>query len=394
MIKDDSYWSGNKINMQIPLSQPDISQKEIDAVVDVMSSGTLSIGPRIVEFENKVASICGRRHAVGVSSGTAGLHAAMIAAGIGPGDEVITTPFSFVASTNCILYVGAKPIFVDIDTKTLNLDPAKVEAAITSKTKAIVAVEAFGHPGGMVELEQIARRNELILIEDCCEGFGGFAGDRPIGSFGRAGVFGFYPNKQITTGEGGMIVTDDDRFADICRALRNQGREGMAWLAHQRLGYNYRLSEIQAAIGNVQCDRLNEILENRRRVAQMYMRRLLDNRFIILPTITDDVHMSWFVFVIRLNDLFEVGDRDEVIKGLRLNGVGTNNYFPPIHLQPYIAEPYGYKEGDFPRTEHVAARTLALPFYGKMTELQVDRVVEVLNEQLEKVQMSRKDRKL
>lgn len=358
-----------------------------------MQSGTLSIGPRLVEFENKVAAITRRRHAIGVSSGTAGLHAMMLAAGIGPGDEVITTPFSFVASTNCILYVGAKPVFVDIDTKTLNLDANLIEAAITPKTKAIVAVEAFGHPGGMVEVEQLARRNELILIEDCCEGFGGLAGDRPIGSFGRAGVFGFYPNKQITTGEGGMIVTDDDRFADVCRALRNQGREGMSWLAHQRLGYNYRMSEIQAAIGSVQCDRLPEILENRRRVAQMYMERLLDNRYLILPTITDNDHMSWFVFVIRLNDLFGPTDRDEVIKGLRAAGIGSSNYFPPIHLQPYVAQQFGYKEGDFPRTEYIAARTIALPFHGRLTELQIDRVITVLNDQIEKTLMVGKDRK-
>ncbi len=378
--------------MQIPLSQPDITQREIDAVVDVMQSNTLSIGPRIVEFENKVAMIAHRRHAIGVSSGTAGLHAAMLAAGIGPGDEVITTPFSFVASANCILYVGAKPVFVDIDTKTLNIDVSKVEAAITERTKAIVGVEAFGHPGGMVELEQIARRNELILIEDCCEGFGGRAGDRPIGNFGRAGVFAFYPNKQITTGEGGMIVTDDDRFADVCRALRNQGREGMSWLAHQRLGYNYRLSEIQAAIGSVQCDRLPHILENRRRVAQMYMERLLDNRYLILPTIGEYDHMSWFVFVVRLNDLFGPTDRDEIIKGLRAAGVGSNNYFPPIHLQPYMVEQFGFKEGDFPRTEYVSARTIALPFYSRLTELQIDCVIETLNDQIEKTLMVRKPR--
>jgi len=378
--------------MQIPLSQPDITQREIDAVVDVMQSNTLSIGPRIVEFENKVAMIAHRRHAIGVSSGTAGLHAAMLAAGIGPGDEVITTPFSFVASANCILYVGAKPVFVDIDTKTLNIDVSKVEAAITERTKAIVGVEAFGHPGGMVELEQIARRNELILIEDCCEGFGGRAGDRPIGNFGRAGVFAFYPNKQITTGEGGMIVTDDDRFADVCRALRNQGREGMSWLAHQRLGYNYRLSEIQAAIGSVQCDRLPHILENRRRVAQMYMERLLDNRYLILPTIGEYDHMSWFVFVVRLNDLFGPTDRDEIIKGLRAAGVGSNNYFPPIHLQPYMVDQFGFKEGDFPRTEYVSARTIALPFYSRLTELQIDCVIETLNDQIEKTLMVRKPR--
>ena len=379
--------------MQIPLSQPDITQKEIDAVIDVMTSGTLSLGPRVVEFENKVAAAAKRRHAIAVSSGTVGLHAVMIAAGIGPGDEVITTPFSFVASANCILYVGATPVFVDIDMKSLNMDVTKVEAAITPKTKAIVGVEAFGHPGGMIELEQIAQRNELILIEDSCEGFGGFCNDRAIGSFGRASVFGFYPNKQITTGEGGMIVTDDDRLADVCRALRNQGREGMAWLAHQRLGYNWRLSEIAAAIGSVQCDRLEEILEKRRKVAHGYMNRLIDNRYLILPTISDDDHMSWFVFVVRLNDLFGPMDRDEIIKGLRTNGIGTNNYFPPIHLQPYIQQPFGFKEGDFPMTESVAGRTLALPFYANMTDHQIDHVVNVLNDVIEKTLTVRKERK-
>ncbi|HEX8323699.1 MAG TPA: DegT/DnrJ/EryC1/StrS family aminotransferase [Tepidisphaeraceae bacterium] len=383
--------------MHIPLSQPDITQKEIDAVIDVMQSGTLSIGPRVVEFENKVAAVTNRRHGIAVSSGTVGLHAAMIAAGIKEGDEVITTPFSFVASANCILYVGAKPVFVDIDMQTLNMDPAKIEAAITPKTKAIVAVETFGHPGGMVEVEQIARRNELILIEDACEGFGGRvssgAGTRPIGSFGRASVFGFYPNKQITTGEGGMIVTDDDRFADMCRSLRNQGREGMAWLAHQRLGYNWRLSEINAAIGSVQVDRLEEILENRRRVAHFYVDRLCDNRYLILPTISDDDPMSWFVFVVRLNDLFGPADRDEIIKSLRAAGIGTNNYFPPIHLQPYIASPFGYKPGDFPITESVSNRTLALPFHGKLSEGDVEQVVRTLNETIEKTLMVRKERK-
>ena len=383
--------------MHIPLSQPDITQREIDAVLEVMQSGTLSIGPKVLEFEAKVAAVTRRRHAVAVSSGTAGLHAAMLAAGVGPGDEVVTTPFSFVASANCILYVGAKPVFVDIDIKTLNMDPAKAEAAITPKTKAIVAVETFGHPGGMLELEQIARRNELILIEDACEGFGGqvstAAGDRPIGSFGRASVFGFYPNKQITTGEGGMIVTDDDRFADACRALRNQGREGMSWLAHQRLGYNYRLSEINAAIGAVQVDRLAEILDNRRRVAHFYIDRLIDNRHVILPTISDDDHMSWFVFVVRLNDLFGPGDRDEILKGLRAAGIGTNNYFPPIHLQPYVAGQFGYKAGDYPITESVANRTLALPFHGKLGEAEVDEVVRTLNTVIEKTSNTRKERK-
>src|SRR5687768_7114302 len=301
----------------IPLSQPDITQDEIDAVVDVLHTGTLTLGRRLEQFERTIAKLSGRRHAVGVSSGTAGLHCAMLAAGVEPGDEVITTPFSFVASANAALFVGAKPVFVDIDIKTLNMDVEKVAAAVTPKTKAIVAVEVFGHPGGMVALEQIAQQHEMVLIEDACEGFGGQFAERKVGSFGRAGVFAFYPNKQITTGEGGMIVTDDDTFAASCRALRNQGREGMAWLAHQRLGYNYRLSEINAALGVAQMQRLDELLEARRRVAVQYIERLMTSRFVIVPTVMEDCIMSWFVFVVRLTDLFEPADRDLLMTELR-----------------------------------------------------------------------------
>jgi perosamine synthetase len=377
----------------IPLSRPDITQKEIDAVVEVLQTPTLSIGPRLEEFERACAKIAGRQHGIGVSNGTCGLHLTMAAANIGPGDEVITTPFSFVASANCILFVGAKPVFVDIEPQTMNIDADKLEAAITPRTKAIVGVECFGHPGGMAEVEQVARRHELTLIEDSCEGFGGQSGQRPIGSFGRASVFAFYPNKQITTGEGGMIVTDDDTFAASCRALRNQGREGMAWLAHQRLGYNYRLSEINAALGVAQVQRLEEILDNRRRVAHEYMERLMTNKYLILPTLDDKTRMSWFVFVVRLNDLFEVGDRDEVMKELRAEGIGCNNYFPPIHLQPYMAKATGHREGDFPICEYVAARTLALPFFGQLTNRQIHRVCFVLEKTLEKVLTKRSNRR-
>ncbi len=376
----------------IPLSQPDITQRDIDAVVEVLQTPTLSIGPKVVEFENACAAVAGRRHGIAVSSGTAGLHMAMIAAGVKPGDEVITTPFSFVASANCVLYVGAKPVFADIDSKSLNMDVEKAQAAITPKTKAIVAVEAFGNPAGMIELEQLAQKHELMLIEDGCEGFGGYFGDRAIGSFGRAGVFAFYPNKQITTGEGGMIVTDDDIFATVCRSLRNQGRDGMSWLAHQRLGFNYRLSEIAAALGVAQMGRLEEILENRRRVAHRYMQRLMTNRYLILPTLQDDTRMSWFVFVVRLNDLFEPGDRDQVMRELKGAGIGCNNYFPPIHLQPYMAEMFGFKEGDFPVCEYVSARTLALPFFTRMTPRQVDHVCDVLEGVLEKTLTNRSGR--
>jgi perosamine synthetase len=380
----------------IPLSQPDITSREIEAVVDVLHTSTLTMGGKLEQFEDACARVAGRRHGVGVSSGTGGLHCAMIAAGVGEGDEVITTPFSFVASANCVLYVGARPVFVDIDPLNLNMDVDKVAAAITPKTKAIVAVEAFGHPGGMVELEQLAQRHELMLIDDACEGFGGYvstpAGDRPIGSFGRAGVFSFYPNKQITAGEGGMIVTDDDNFATVCRTLRNQGRETTAWLSHERLGYNYRLSELNAALGLAQCERLDEILANRRRVAQQYVERLMTNRFLILPTLQHNTQLSWFVFVVRLNDLFEPGDRDELMLALREEGIGCNNYFPPIHLQKYMVERFGFRSGDFPVCEYVAARTLALPFFGNLGEHQVERVCDVLEQNLSRIVVSHKGR--
>jgi perosamine synthetase len=392
--------------MQIPLSRPDITQAEIDAVVDVLHTPTLSIGPRIEEFESLAARLAGRRHAIGVSSGTAGLHCAMIAAGVGPGDEVITTPFSFVASANCALYVGARPVFVDIEPRTLNIDVNKVEAAITPRTRAVVAVEVFGHPAGMMEIEALCKKHNLTLIEDACEGLGGTVRSldsaltphpapptpRAIGSFGLASVFAFYPNKQITTGEGGMIVTDDASVAAACRALRNQGRTGMAWLAHERLGYNYRLSEIHAALGVAQMRRLPEILENRRRVAHAYIRRLMTSRFLIVPTLLEGAELSWFVFVVRLNDLFAPGDRDLVMQELRALGIGCSNYFPPIHLQPYMAERFGYQPGDFPVCEYVAARTLALPFFGQMTGRQVGYVCETLERVLEKMLMGRKKR--
>jgi len=369
--------------MTIPLSRPDITQVEIDAVLEVLHGSTLSIGPRLDQFERACAKLCGRKHGIGVSSGTAGLHCAMLAAGIGSGDEIITTPFSFVASANCCLFVDARPVFVDIDPKTLNIDVSKVAAAMTPKTRGIVAVETFGHPGGMIELEQIAQQHQLALIEDSCEGFGGRVGDRPIGSFGKASVFGFYPNKQITTGEGGMIVTDDDEIAAACRALRNQGREGMSWLAHERLGYNYRLSELAAALGVAQVSRLDEILEARRLVAQQYIQRLMTNRYLILPTLADDTLLSWFVFVVRLNDLFDAEDRDSVIYDLREAGIGSTNYFPPIHLQPYMRQKFNFRGGEFPVCEYVSSRTLALPFFGALTAAQIEHVCQTLEQIIE-----------
>ncbi len=370
---------------EIPLSRPDITEAEIDAVVAVLRSGRLALGPVTEEFEAAIAQSAGRRHAIACSSGTAGLHMAMIALGVGPGDEVITTPFSFVASANCILYVGAKPVFVDIDPRSLNMDPGLVEAAITPKTKAIVGVEAFGNPAHMDAYRSIAARHEIPLIEDCCEGLGGTWRERRIGSFGRVGVFGFYPNKQITTGEGGMIVTDDDRLADICRSLRNQGRPSSqgghgagSWLAHDRLGFNFRLSDINGALGLAQMRRLDSILAKRREVAGRYMVRLMDHADVILPTIEPDTLMSWFVFVVRLTDQYTSEERDRIIAGMRRHEIGASNYFPCIHLQPFYRRQFGFKPGDFPTAESVSSRTIALPFFNDLSARDQDIVAQTL----------------
>lgn len=397
---------------EIPLSRPDITDLEVEMVVATLRSGRLSIGPMVEQFEKLVASFCDRRHGIAVSSGTAGLHLAMLALGIGPGaggntgDEVITTPFSFIASANCILYTGARPVFVDIDPKTLNMDPAKVEAAITPRTRAIVAVETFGNPAHMDAYESIAKRHEIPLIEDCCEALGSVHAGRKAGSFGRIGVFGFYPNKQITTGEGGVIVTDDRRLADLCRSMRNQGRPvppsadntdgaahgptpGQAWLSHERLGYNFRLSELNAALGVAQMRRIDEILEKRQRVAAAYMRRLMDNHDVILPTIHELTRMSWFVFVVRLASNYTREERDRVIAGMLRHEVGAKDYFPCIHLQPFYRERFGYRPGDFPVAESVSGRTIALPFSNCLSEQDVDFVVRTLGLMLDRENLKR-----
>jgi perosamine synthetase len=392
---------------EIPLSKPDITNLEIDLVTTALRSGRLSIGPMQEQFEMSLAARVKRDHGVACSSGTAGLHMALLALGIGPGDEVITTPFSFIASSNVILYVGAKPVFVDIDPMSLNMDPSKVEDAITPRTKAILAVETFGNPMHMDAYEQIAARHEIPMVEDCCEALGCSLKGRPAGSFGRVGVFGFYPNKQITTGEGGMVVTDDKRLADICRSLRSQGRPlpsspvgtsstsdapafGMggpgvaghsalgSWLTHERLGYNYRMSELQAALGVGQIRRLDQIVEARQRVAGLYTRQLMDAHELMLPTIDPQAVMSWFVFVLRLSTEYSREERDRVIAALRRHDIGAADYFPCIHLQPFYRERFGYRAGDFPIAESVSARTLAVPFFNTMTEQDVDFVCRTL----------------
>ena len=393
---------------EIPLSRPDITDLEEQFVVQTLRSGRLSIGPMVEQFEKVLSARVGCRHGVAVNSGTSGLHLVLQALNIGPGDEVITTPFSFIASANCILMVGAKPVFADIDPVTLNMDPTKIEAAITRRTKAILAVETFGNPAHMDTYAQIAARHELPLIEDCCEALGASHHGTPAGRFGRVGVFGFYPNKQITTGEGGMIVTDDARIAEMCRSLRNQGRPlpasvnpgasheqnvggtpGGSWLRHERLGYNFRMSEINAALGVAQMRRLDEILDKRHAVANAYFARLAGNSHLVLPTVLEGTTMSWFVFVVRLAPSYTIEERDRVIRGLRRQEIGTSDYFPCIHLQPFYQEMFGFRSGMFPIAESVSQRTFALPFYNQLTRSEIDHVGQVLDVLISQENLSR-----
>jgi perosamine synthetase len=366
----------------IPLARPDIRPQDVDAVVDVLRSDCLALGPKAEAFERALASTAGVKHAVAVNSGTSALHLLIRALDIGPGDEVITTPFSFIASTNCILF---ERVFVDIEPETLCIDPGLVERAITSRTKAILAVDVFGHPADLPVIEEIAKRHGLRLIEDSAESLGSTLGGRPCGSFGDAGVFAFYPNKQITTGEGGAVVTDDARIAELCRSMADQGSgaEG-AWLHHVRLGYNYRFDEMSAALGLSQLARLQEIVAARARVAGWYVDVLSDVDEVVLPKVAPGVGMSWFVFVVRLAEQFSRADRDRVLDKLRARGIGCRDYFTPIHLQPYIREALGTHEGQFAVTERVCDRTIALPFYSQMTQQDVHQVSDALRASLER----------
>jgi perosamine synthetase len=396
----------------IPLSLPDITDIEVRSVVATLRSGRLSIGPRVEEFERLVARRTGRSHAIAVSSGTAGLHLALTALGVGPGDEVVTPAFSFVASANCILQVGAKPVFVDCDPRTLNMRAEDVESHITDKTRAIIGVEVFGNPAGMPQLAALSNKYEIPLVEDACEGLGGRLGGEPVGRFGRVAVFGFYPNKQITTGEGGMIVTHDDHLADLCRSMRNHGRSAHplpptgdefdeeedrgetparlgSWLDHERMGYNYRMSELNAALGAAQMRRLDELIEARQCVAEAYTRRLITNADLIVPTVESETFMSWFVYVVRLSDRFTQDDRDEIIAGLRRHDVGASDYFPPIPLLPHYQRLLGHRPGAFPVAESVSHRTIALPFFTRLTEREVDLVCQTLDLMMTRATFSR-----
>jgi dTDP-4-amino-4,6-dideoxygalactose transaminase len=387
------------------MSSPDITDAERQAVAAVLQTPNLSMGARINAFETAFQEYTGCKHAIGVTSGTTGLHLCVRAAGINAGDLVITTPFSFVASTNVILFERAIPIFVDIDPHTGNIDPHLVEQAVkdlshegnedkkwlpreggeqVSQIKAILPVDVFGQPADLDPIQSVANAYGLKIIEDSCEALGAEYKGRKVGTIGDYGVYAFYPNKQITTGEGGVIVTNDDQDAELMRALRNQGRApGDTWLQHTHLGYNYRLDEMSAALGTVQLSRLDELIEKREQVASWYTQKLRNIPGIEVPGLAPNTtRMSWFVYVIR----FEKGiNRDLVAKKLGEKGVPARPYFLPIHLQPYMVSRFGYQVGDFPITEDLGQRSLAIPFSGVMTEEQVDYVCLTLSEMINKL---------
>ncbi|MFH2038029.1 MAG: DegT/DnrJ/EryC1/StrS family aminotransferase [Chloroflexota bacterium] len=389
----------DKINQPIPMSSPDLGPAERQAVMDVLNTPNLSMGPGITRFEEAICQLTGSQYAIGVNSGTAGLHLCVRAAGIGAGDYVITTPFSFVASSNVLLFENAVPIFVDVDPSTGNIDTNLVEAAAHDlmtggkrtqqwlprrgaepgqPLKAILPVDVFGQPADLDPILRVAHQYQLPVIEDSCEALGSEYKGRLAGTIGDFGIFAFYPNKQITTGEGGIIITNDSVTADFMRSLRNQGRAvGDTWLQHTHLGYNYRMDEMSAVLGEVQLSRLDELTAKRNQVAAWYTERLVEipgiETQILEPTTT---RMSWFVYVIR----FIPGiDRDLLVKKIGQQGIPARPYFAPIHLQPYMRERFGFLPGDFPITEDLGNRSLALPFSGVMSEAQVDTVCRIIH---------------
>jgi perosamine synthetase len=361
----------------VPLSGPYLGEREEELVLEVMRSGRLSLGPTIDRFEELFAARVGAPYAAAVSSGTTGLHLLCIAAGIASGDEVITSPYSFAASANCFLYEGGIPVFADIDPRTLNLDPDAVEAAVTERTKAIVAVDIYGYPCELDELRAIAERHGLALIGDSCEALGAEYRGAPLGSHGPSCVFAFYPNKQMTTGEGGMVITHSEEEWHLLRSLRNQGRpEPGGWLEHVRLGFNYRLSDVAAALGIGQLERLDEILGLRGRAAKRYEELLGEIGGIELPCPDDENHTrSWFVYVVLFPDS---EGRQRAIAAFERESIGYNRYLPSIHLQPYMRDRYGFAEGLCPVAEDVSSRSLALPFFTGIEAAAQERVAEVL----------------
>jgi perosamine synthetase len=362
----------------IPLARPSIGAREEELVTEVLRSRHLSLGPRLGEFEDALAARLGVAHVAAVSSGTAGLHLALRAAGVAPGDEVVTTPFSFVASANSVLYEQAKPVFCDIDRRTLNIDPEQAAAAVSDRTAGLLPVHIFGYPADMAAFERLAAEHGLWLVEDACEALGAAHPDgKAVGARGNLAVFGFYPNKQLATGEGGAVVCPDAETKARIDSERNQGRApDMGWLDHDRLGFNYRLSDVACALGLAQLERLDELLAERARVAAAYGERLAEVEGLELPCAdADGDRRSWFVYVVQLPAAV---DRDATIERMRAEGVDAKPYLPAIHLMSFYRERFGHREGEFPICEDVARRSLALPFYPELSDAQITRVTDTL----------------
>jgi len=362
-----------------PIAKPYIREEEKKYVLEVLKSGNLSLGPKYKEFEEKFAKKIGTKYACAVSSGTAGLHLAMIAADIDAGDEVITTPFSFVSSANCILYVGAKPVFVDINPLTYNIDAQKIEEKITKKTKAILVVHIFGQSADMTPILKIAKKYNLKIIEDACESVCATYKGKRVGTFGESAVFAFYPNKQMTTAEGGMITTNNKKIYELCCSLRNQGRaENMQWLDHERLGYNYRMDEMSAAVGLAQLEKLDFMIRQRQKIAGLYTKYLSKKYkdLIQIPQTAKNNTHTWFVYVVKIKN--KKINRDEVINKLREQEISTKPYLPSIHLFSFYKKGFGYKKGDFPISEDISNNSLALPFYIGLKESDIKYIVNKL----------------
>jgi perosamine synthetase len=367
----------------IPLARPLIGEREEELVLDTLRSGRLALGPRLGEFEGALGRALGGGHVSAVSSGTAGLHLAIRAAGVRSGDEVVTTPFSFVASANCLLYEAARPVFCDIDARTLNIDPEAAAAAVGERTTGLLPVHIFGYPADLPALERLAGARGLWLVEDACEALGAVHADgRLVGARDNLSVFGFYPNKQVTTGEGGAVVSPSAELKERIDSERNQGRApDMGWLDHDRLGFNYRLDDLSCALGLAQVERLDELLGARARAAALYGEALAGIEGLDLPCPdAGGDRRSWFVYVVQLP---RGVDRDAAVRDLRERGIDSKPYLPAIHLMSFYRELYGHREGEFPVCEDVARRSLALPFFPQLTEGQVDRVAAAVREAIE-----------
>ncbi len=368
---------------QYTMAKPYIRSQEERAVLKVLRSGVLSLGPYTKEFETKFAKLIGTKYACAVSSGTAGLHLCLLAAGIGEGDEVITSPFSFVSSANALLYVGAKPIFVDVDPQSFNMDPSLIEARITKKTKALLVVHIFGQSADMTPIMRIAKKYRLKIIEDACESPLAKYKGKVVGMFGESGVFAFYPNKQMTTGEGGMIVTNDKDIALLCKSLANQGRgDDIQWLDHVRLGYNYRMDEMSAALGVTQLTRLPSLIRTRQRIALWYTRAFKGYEHLLAtPVIMKHSTHSWFVYAIRI--LNPRINRDEMIMKLKTKGIASKPYLPSIHLLSFYKKKYRLSKGAFPISEMLSNSLLALPLAIDLTQRDVQYISSVIVKELE-----------